>query len=384
MDTASDDLIDPLLDASADGEELADGGGICLSGGGYRAMLYHLGVLRRLGELGVLQQVREVSAVSGGSLTAAVLATEWDYLSSANDWVAAFDDRVIHRVRALADHTIDRPSIIAGTLSPLTTIGEQVDGELRHRLLGETKLAELPQTPRFVFHATNTATGKLVRFSRSEIADYRIGRIPHPDVRLSSAVTASAAFPPFLSPYQLDTSAMRWEDHQLGQYDDPLPYRQELLLTDGGVYDNLGLEGAWKHCRTVFVSDGGGSLGPDPDPNRDWALHTKRILNVLDHQVRSLRLRQVIASYKTGRRAGAFIGIRTPISKYAGLSDMLPAPAPATAELAGVPTRLKKLDDRLQERLINWGYAIADASVRSFFEPLRSPPPVFPYEGGVS
>ena len=50
------------------------GVGLCLSGGGYRAALFHLGALRRLDELGVLGQVRTISAVSGGAIIANLLA----------------------------------------------------------------------------------------------------------------------------------------------------------------------------------------------------------------------------------------------------------------------------------------------------------------------
>ena len=50
------------------------GVGLCLSGGGYRAALFHLGALRRLDELGVLAQVRTISAVSGGAIIANLLA----------------------------------------------------------------------------------------------------------------------------------------------------------------------------------------------------------------------------------------------------------------------------------------------------------------------
>jgi NTE family protein len=41
-----------------------------------------------------------------------------------------------------------------------------------------------------------------------------------------------------------------------------------------------------------------------------------------------------------------------------------PSDATVTA-LAGVPTRLASLDDRLQERLINWGYTICDTALRA-------------------
>ena len=72
-------------------------------------------------------------------------------------------------------------------------------------------------------------------------------------------------------------------------------------MTDGGVYDNLGLETAWKNYKTVLVSDGGGKMGAEPEPKRDWARHAKRVLDVIDNQVRSLRKRQVIDSFISGQ-----------------------------------------------------------------------------------
>lgn len=60
--------------------KLDDGIGLCLSGGGYRAMLYHARALVRLNELGFLPRLAEVASVSGGSLTAGLLALRWPKL----------------------------------------------------------------------------------------------------------------------------------------------------------------------------------------------------------------------------------------------------------------------------------------------------------------
>ena len=49
------------------------------------------------------------------------------------------------------------------------------------------------------------------------------------------------------------------------------------MLTDGGVYDNLGLETAWKRSDTMLVSDGGGKMEAEEEPKRDWARHAMRI-----------------------------------------------------------------------------------------------------------
>ena len=53
----------------------------CLSGGGYRAMLFHLGALWRLYETRLLENIQRISSVSGGSITAGVLGQNWHRLS---------------------------------------------------------------------------------------------------------------------------------------------------------------------------------------------------------------------------------------------------------------------------------------------------------------
>jgi NTE family protein len=155
-------------------------------------------------------------------------------------------------------------------------------------------------------------------------------------------------------------------------------YRTKVTLTDGGVYDNLGLETAWKRYDTIFVSDGGGAVSDEPDPKRDWAQHSYRILNLFDNQVRSLRKRQVIDSYKHKLRKGAYWGIRTDIANY-GLSDAMNCPFARTIALANVATRLKALDATLQERIINWGYAVCDAALRTHVNRTLPAPLAFPY-----
>lgn len=377
------DTREPVRRIATDTDAPPVGTAICLSGGGFRAMLFHAGVLWRLCETGWLWQVDRVSSVSGGAMTAAALAQVWRPLQSADDPRSAYEELVVQKVRTLASHTIDRPSVIRGALSPFTTIGEEVEDALKRYLLDETMLSSLPTTPpKFIFNATNIGSGALVRFSRSELADWRVGRILHPSLPLSTAVAAASAFPPFLSPYRLDLTGQTWEpsdDNDLGTPD----YRDEFALTDGGVYDNLGLETAWKRCRTLFVSDAGGILSPEPDPAGDWARHIVRITHVLDHQVRSLRKRQVIDSFKAHDREGVYVGIRSDITKYKA-PDCLPAPYSATIVLADIKTRLKKLSDSDQKRLINWGYAIADAGLRSFIDHDATPPPAYPYPGGVT
>lgn len=154
------------------------------------------------------------------------------------------------------------------------------------------------------------------------------------------------------------------------------------MLTDGGVYDNLGLETVWKRYDTVLVSDGGGKMQPEPEPHADWARHAYRVLDLVDNQVRSLRKRQVVGAYKDGSRKGAYWGIRTDIREYGqGAAPTLPCPFNRTTELANLPTRLERMEPELQDRLINWGYAVCDAALRRYVDPALPQPAGFPYPG---
>jgi NTE family protein len=206
--------------------------------------------------------------------------------------------------------------------------------------------------------------------------DYLVGEVPSPKIPLALAVAASSAFPPALSPVEmrLDPASFRPNTgHGLARQ----PFTSHVYLTDGGVYDNLGLETAWKRYETILVSDGGGRLAPEEKPKRNWAHHSYRVLNVIDNQVRALRKRQVVDSFESKVRRGAYWGIRTDIADYE-LDDPLDCPHDRTLALAATPTRLKRMADNLQERLINWGYAVSDAALRKHVNTGLNRP-AFPY-----
>ena len=361
---------DPILAPSAP----TDGVGLCLSGGGYRAMLFHVGALWRLMEAGKLLDLTRISSVSGGSITAGVLALAWPDLKAGG--MAAFQRAVVAPLRGLADHTIDERSVLGGIFLP-GTIGSHVAGAYARHLFGDRTLQDIPPAPYFVFNATNLETGTPFRFSREEAADYRVGRIAKPTIRIADAVAASSAFPPVLSPFILDVHPGDFDPPRGGEIADDA-FRTEISLSDGGVYDNLGLEQIWKHCRTVLVSDGGGRLADDPTPPGDWARQSMRVMEVIDHQVRNLRKRQVVGSLASGQRLGSYWGIRTDIADY-GLGDPLPAPHASTIKIAGIATRLKRMDGSEQERLINWGYAVSDAGIRRYWDSALTRPAGFPY-----
>jgi NTE family protein len=364
----------PLI--SEPGEEhLEDTLALCLSGGGYRAMVFHVGVLWYLRDAGILPKLARVSSVSGGSITAGVLALNWASAIAPG----GFETSVLAPVRKMAGTTIDVESILGGVFGS-GSVSDRVVEHYNEILYHGQGLDKLPASPEFVINATNVQTGSLFRFSREYIADWQIGRYMDPKTSVAEAVAASSAFPPVLSPVRIEFRASDFSKDP-GALNRP-PFTTKVVLTDGGVYDNMGIETAWKRCKTILVSDAGGKMQPEEEPHSDWVRHSIRINSVIDNQVRSLRKRQIVSAFKSGVRKGAYWGMWTDPAEYPAQSS-LSLPGPKARALAETPTRLAEMPADLQERLINFGYGMAERAIRSYLDPNALAAARFPYPRGI-
>jgi NTE family protein len=358
-------------------EGVSEGIGLALSGGGFRATLFHLGSLWRLNELGFLPRLDRVSSVSGGSITAGFLGANWGRLRFDSGCAANFEAAIVAPLRAFCSRQVDVFAIGEGALLPWKRASEVVEEAYRDHLFGTATLQDLPDRPRFVLNATNFGTGVSFRFSKPYAGDYRIGLIRQPPFRLSVAVAASSAFPPVLSPVILKPDPDSFEKTDGADLYADIGYRRELVLTDGGVYDNLGLETVWNRYSTVFVSDAGAPFDFKALPDTSWLQQALRAMDVATNQARSLRKRALIADFERRERKGAYWGIMTPVQKY-GLPDALPCPPARTRELAAMRTRLNAFTEAEQCRLINWGYSVCDAGLRRWAGVVNAPPAAWP------
>jgi NTE family protein len=354
-------------------EGVQPGLALALSGGGFRATLFHIGAGRRLLELGILTQLDRVSSVSGGSIYAGVLASSWDALSR-DPSVATYQQLVVDPLRQFCRQDIDTVSIGEGLLAPWTSVGDTVAAKYAASLL-TLSLDRSPDAPLFVFNSTNLQTGRSFRFSKAYMGDYLIGLIAKPSVPLAKVVAASAAFPPFLSPVILDKPGP-FQNVPGARFNTNAAYTQTLYLSDGGVYDNLGLETVWNRYQTVLVSDAGAPFGFGRI-SAEWVKQTLRALDVATDQARPLRKRALIDDFTRGVRSGTYWGIATEIGKYqlpAG-PGALPCADAIVQPLAVLRTRLNPFNDQEQEQLINWGYALCDAAIRTHVPGIIRTPP---------
>jgi NTE family protein len=355
--------------------------GLALSGGGYRAALFHLGSLWRLNELSWLKRLAEVTSVSGGSITAAYLGLSWSRLKFEENGVAEnFTKEIVPPIKALCSKTIDVDSVLVGLIDPCHRPIDLVARHYRKELFGRKTLQDLPldnQGPRFTIYATNLQTGVNVRFSRPYLADYHLGKIESPQIQLATVVAASCALPPILSPLVIKLDPQDWKDWDHGNDNRNNPaynksrLQRALYLTDGGVYDNLGFERVWDRYATVLVSDAGApfqimecSLGL----RLSEFLRAIRAVSIIMEQNRALRKRWLINNMKRGIVRGTYWGISTHIRDYQleanGCEPSLLDDNKITRSLSRIRTRLNRFDENEQERLINWGYALTDAAMR--------------------
>ena len=220
----------------------ADKIGLCLSGGGYRAMLFHVGAICRLNEARLLPRLGRVSSVSGGSITAAVLGTHWRRLVFNDGQAANLSEQLIKPLRDLASRTIDRGGFSAACFCP----ARSVNGLPRHTIsycFTERRCRTcrpMRTVPGSSSMRPACKQGPWPRFSRRFIADYKVGMIRNPTVRLADAVAASSAFPPVLSPFTVKVTAADFAGSSQGPLhvkpfiEEARPFRRRRLRQLGG------------------------------------------------------------------------------------------------------------------------------------------------------
>ena len=245
--------------------------GLALSGGGFRATLFHLGVVRCLRDAGLLPQIAHIASVSGGSIIAAHLALNWERYCGSEE---SFDDaaeELIHFVQLDVRNRIARRYALLFPLRLLMRLGFRrpgrrftLNGLLEDHyadfLYGDKCVHELPESPALHILATNVSEGFLSSFQRSGLlmqrrseTEIQVDALPGRLARVSMAVAASSAFPGFFPPVEIGAAEIGLKVGEFASH----------TFTDGGVYDNLGVRAfTWliereEKLDEILVSDAG-------------------------------------------------------------------------------------------------------------------------------
>lgn len=352
------------------GENTRKGVALALSGGGFRAMIYHVGALWRLNELGLLSQLDSIASVSGGSLLSGYLAAKWGSLKFDNNVALNLREEVLDDVLLFSRRLIDIPAGLVGLL-PFTNAASAASRSYRKHLVGDVTLQDLPDRPRFIFVSAHLQSGAIWRFAKPYMGSYRIGVFGSPRIKLADALAASAAFPPFLSPFTLSLAG-----HEVLSTVGADLHTKEFLsrvdLTDGGVYDNLGLSVLQGGHETLFISDAGSQLRVQSGPFHRWGWgQIMRAIDMPTENARAFQRRELISLFTDGSRSGALWRLGGALQNHP-LSPFVTVHPDWQYYFRTIRTRLNRFSDAERGYLVNWGYVSADTAIRSYF--LRNAP----------
>lgn len=386
---------------------------VCLSGGGFRATLFHAGLLDYLNSLGALPRLEGVAGVSGGSITAAWLGSVWDELEFDERGVAVnLDEKFTEPLRRFTRRTLD----VSQIWSLVNPWGSNTLPKKYDRFLFEGRaLADLPpfdRGPRITIVATELSSGMPWLFTRDRMGGRDIGYLSRPAVKLSQAVAASSAYPGAFRPIRLrfDEAHLRAEElsvqaatetiieyfrgigleeiaHQLETEGVPegqaerlgemvRKYREEsvrpkvgddVFLVDGGISDNLAAvvcEQAGTPISIVsdastveafaFEEDPGGLVGA--------VLLTVEQLHRRAENYRQQALRERAVAQLLRRPCVDVLDDCEPGTlMYVPLRPVLDEDD-AYFEKVNLPTRFRKLREEQQESLLIWGRARAETA----------------------
>lgn len=371
----------PVIPSRSTEDSQNRGIALCLSGGGYRASLFHLGALRRLHEFGLLRRLDALSSVSGGSIFSAFLADAMGKKGLANsldfeDW----EKDIAEPFRQFTSHDIRTLPVVChflwNWLWPTPRL-RQLESTYR-TLLTSLTLAQLPEHPRFIFCSTDLTFGVNWEFGRGYAGDYQVGYSRNASSwPLARAVAASSSFPPVFGPMRIRANPT---DFQNGHYKelDRTKILSRIALSDGGVYDNMGLEPVWKSYEYVLISDCGAPfsfrIGETP-----WS-RLLRYTSVLTKQTGALRLRAFFADIHFKAINGTYWsltqafpeGKQPPDGSIQGYSQGL-----VENVIANIRTDLDNFSEPEKCVLENHGYIVADHALRNYLQELifRDAPP---------
>ncbi|WDF72307.1 patatin-like phospholipase family protein [Novosphingobium sp. KACC 22771] len=388
---------------------------LCLSGGGLRATLFHFGVIKALrthekAQRTALSAVREIYSVSGGSITAAHLVRFWAQYNGPQ--FAALQDQIIKFARRnIRDRIVRRWLLARGLIKLLSVVpkpdwftqwlkehdasrGFWLQREYR-KLLGAGSIADCfagdetglafgtDSPPHLHILATSFTSGDLCSFSETqfEVEPNPIARRsvvgsiapsagpnapaqePHRahggHVPLALAVAASSAFPPLFPPVRLTSAKLR---HPKDTF-----FNDGILLSDGGVFDNLGYEKfALNNARasvkvgTLIVSNAGGSFRTSSEESYS---------DIISRNVRASDILMRRIGVTTNLAAAGLAGSETgPTFLDVQIGDSFADRIiqPATQEsLRLVRTDLDKFDNDLAYMLIDHGYRVTAQALQA-------------------
>ena len=365
--------------------------GLALSGGGFRASIYHLGVIRRLEELGVMKHVNTISGVSGGAIIAAYYVIEMEkrlcqhreclekkpskidkvrlkiFKEIAGDFFKVIALNL--RSRAMLFSPFRHPWLFIKSLWPSCSRSDIMQKEYDKRIYDDKTLECLPKVtlcdndgcseedallrtrPEVILNATSLHTGKRIEFKRDQNT-----------LKLSRVVEASSGVPGFFPPTTICGKK----------------------LVDGGVADNQGIDAliSLDHSLdddqndtpdfdVLLVSDASGQMEQVKRPC-SWFLSVLfRVVTIFQFQLQKkmLKLLRFWGKNDESNREFAFVHLFLDLEKDGG--DTPCVPSKYIPALGDIRTDLDQFSIIEWEALMYHGYTLIDAQIQKYCKRLK-------------
>ncbi|MBN1397502.1 MAG: patatin-like phospholipase family protein [Bacteroidetes bacterium] len=259
---------------------------LCLSGGGYRAATFHLGVLAYLNRLQLLQQVEILSTVSGGTLAGLAYARSLKKKTGFEQFYSDFTNFLLktNLIKLSFSKIGNKSSCALGYKNLITSISDIYDKYLfsgdQFNIFWHKPSIHLQE---IIFNTTEFRTGIDFRFQKSKNTLARMGNgnvnISLRDaqkIRLADIAAASSCFPggfePLAFPHDFKWPGNKIPDSLAEKFEKALP------IMDGGIYDNQGVDAALlaiQRCRNKI----GMFIISDTDKNNEEIFSYPEIKN---------------------------------------------------------------------------------------------------------
>jgi len=300
--------------------------GLALSGGGYRAAAYHVGTLKALHGLGILDKVDVISSISGGSIIAAYYALHKDKFDEFEKSfrcklrVGVIGSVIVILIAELALVLWGHVELIKWVLNdnPLCECGKitilivasifilLLIVFLLHKILPTScwiekmyaicffyckRLGDLPKSPIIAMNATDVEQNRLFTFSQIKMdagKRYAEGYFKNDEIPISLAVMASSAYP-MLAPVKIPKRYIN------------KPNTISPILSDGGIYDNQGAhkltENGDYHTDYIIVSDAGNT---EMNRKGTWNVVSllRKVSNMMMNRIEKMQRREYLFSQK--------------------------------------------------------------------------------------
>lgn len=277
--------------------------GLALSGGGYRAAAFHLGTMRKLNQLGLLEKVDVLSTVSGGSIVGADYLLQLDenkgYKTFEANHIKKLKQSVIGQVlrsptfiticvgvlawlgiifylQFTCFYWLSIPLLIAGIFFIVLKqflifpVSDIIEGIYNRIFFDGKKLNDLPERPLVAINSTNLETGRQFTFSKNRMGD---STYEYPENATDSENFKPVKFKPKKFPVARSVMASSCVPFAFTPVNIAIEYfenphdaiRVKPVLIDGGVFDNQGVhklthQESGYESKVVIVSDAGDKM----------------------------------------------------------------------------------------------------------------------------